>query len=129
MSEEILFECIIPGRPGIKKNSKQILFNKRTGRRFIKSSDRYEAWELEIAPIISRAKKDILINFPINLSVKVYLKNHQWEGDLSNYLEGIQDLMQKCEIYVDDKLIHGLDDCRKIFDDPKERTEIKITRL
>jgi Holliday junction resolvase RusA-like endonuclease len=129
IENEVLFHCVIPGRPGIKKNGKQIRFNPRTRSRFIASSDKYEQWALYACPFIMKAKKDLLINFPINFCLKVYLKNHQWEMDLSNALEGPQDLLQKCEVYIDDKLIHSLDGSRKIFNDPNERIEITITRL
>jgi len=129
MSEEILFHCVIPGRPGIKKNSKQIGFNKYSRKPFFRSSERYEQWELFAAPFIMRAKKDLLINYPVNLCMKVYLKNHQHEPDLSNCYEGVQDLLQKCEVYVDDKLVYSHDGSLKIFNDPKERIEITLTRL
>jgi Holliday junction resolvase RusA-like endonuclease len=128
MSEEILFSCTIPGRTAIKKNGKQIKMNFRTKKRFIGSSDKFEEWALYAAPFIMRAKKDILINFPINLCAKFFFKNHQWECDLSNCYEGIQDLMQKCEIYVDDKLIHSHNNSEKIFGEHNERIEITITR-
>lgn len=104
----ILFECEIPGRVAIKKNSKKIAF--RGGRPRIFSSDNYRIWEADAAPHIVRQKKHF--NLPIQGLIEArfefHFLNHQGEADTSNCIEGPQDLMAKLGVFENDKQIVSL---------------------
>lgn len=122
----ILFQCVIPGRPGILKNSKQIVRTK-AGRTFMKASDRYAIWEKMAYEFINKASRQTQYDFPMNLQCQFYFVNHQYEPDLSNAYQGIEDLLQKTKVILDDKLIYSHDGSRKIFGARSNRIEITLT--
>lgn len=124
---DVLFKCVIPGRPGILKNSKKLI--RAGGRVFPVSSDKYKKFEAFAYMHITKARKGMLIDFPVNVCMKFYCKNHAHEFDLSNAYQGLEDVLQKALIISNDKLIYSHDGSRKIFDDENERIEIEITAL
>lgn len=108
-----LFHCYLPNRCPIKKNTaKRYRFG-------VVYSDAYKAWEKESIPImrIEKMRQGIFkpIDYPIQVKAIFFYASHQWESDLSNALEGPNDLLTKCGIITDDKLIYSLDGSRKIF--------------
>lgn len=123
---KILFECVIPGRPGILKNSKQIV-RTRSGKTFLKASDKYAIWEKMAFQFIAKAGREQQIDFPVNLKCEFYFINHQYEPDISNAYQGIEDLLQKAKVLLDDKLIYSHDGSKKIFGARNDRIEITIT--
>jgi Holliday junction resolvase RusA-like endonuclease len=126
MSGEPLFKCVIPGRARILKNGKSIKKNFVTGKRFIGKSDRYARWEVFAKIFIYRSKPPAKpINFPVILKLTLYLKNHQHEPDLSNAYQGVEDILQKCGVIVNDRLIGGHDGSRKIID-PNEPERVVV---
>ncbi len=120
----ILFECVIPGRVGIKKNGKKIAF--RHGRPKIFSSDKYQLWENESYVHILRLKKDskILPEMLLEAHFEFHFLNHSGEPDTSNCIEGPQDLLAKVGIIGNDKSIVSLRAIKKFGLEPK--TIIKI---
>jgi Holliday junction resolvase RusA-like endonuclease len=121
-----LFEVEIPGRAVIKKNTMR-----RAGRAVYYTAA-FLAWEkhAEFAVRMKRATEpDIAFPFskPMELHLDFHFKSHQWEGDTSNYVEGPQDLLQKCGVIENDKLIYEIR-AKKIFDGT-ERTIIKLYDL
>lgn len=125
---EILFTCVIPGRPGILKNSKKIC-RMRDGRTFLKSSDKYAIWEQMALEHVKAQGMADKINFPVNLSCKFYFTNKKWEPDLSNCYQGIEDVLQKTGVLLDDCWVYGHDGSRKIFGARNDRIEITITKF
>lgn len=126
---EVLFQCVIPGRPGILKNSKKICRNKSTGRAFLKASDKYEIWAAMARLHILKSGQQQKIAIPINLKCVFYFVNHAYEPDLSNAYQGIEDLLQQCNVILQDKLIYSHDGSRKIFGSRNDRIEITITKF
>lgn len=126
---EVLFQCVIPGRARILKNNKKLIRLKSTGRMIPVSSDRYKKWEIFASLFISRARKLKTIDYPVNVQMVFYFKDHQHESDLSNCYQGIEDTLQKCDVIKDDKLIYSHDGSRKVFDEANERVEIIITKF
>jgi Holliday junction resolvase RusA-like endonuclease len=125
---EILFQCVIPGRVRILKNSKKIIKLRGSNRRIPVPSLRYKRWEIYASLFIVRAKKGKPIDFPVNVSMRFYFKDHQHEADLSNLIQGPEDALQKYDVLKNDKFIYSLDGSRKIFGSDKECVEIIITR-
>ena len=66
----------------------------------------------------------------MNAGFVFYFSNHQHEADLSNLIEGPQDLLKELGFIVDDKLIYSLDGSKKVFSkDEPERVEITLTEI
>jgi Holliday junction resolvase RusA-like endonuclease len=125
---EILFTCVIPGRPGILKNSKQIC-RTRSGKTFLKASDKYAIWEHMALAHVKAQGQEQQINFPVNLACKFYFTNKKWEPDLDNCYAGVQDVLQKAGVLLDDSWIWAHDGSRKIFGARADRVEVTVTRF
>lgn len=125
----MLFKCTLPGRARSKKNSKQLFKNNRTGKMFISSSNEFKKWATHMGLFVRQKKPATPIDFPVNLSVKVYLKNHAHEPDLDNVIASVVDLLEDNGVMVNDKLVYSLDGSKKIFGEEIERLEIEMTGL
>ncbi len=123
-----LYQCTIPGRAGIKKNSKRIVRNGR--RTFAVPSDTYKAWESKACTYVKRAMigMQLPITVPVNMRAIFYFENHAHEPDLSNLYQGIEDVLEKCGVILNDKLIYGHDGSRKMFGE-ESRVEIKLQEM
>lgn len=103
----------IEGKVRSKKNGKQIAFNKKTGRRFVRSSDLFKQWEIEAkAQLIMQ--RDVFIQQygsifpmkgPLRLTIRFAMQGLAHEPDLSNLIEGPQDILQEIGIISNDKQI------------------------
>lgn len=121
---------ILYGIPRGKKNSQQIWFNKKTGKRFITQSDNYKQWEKDcLTQIKSKDKKNIA--HLVNVGVKIY-KSDERRSDLVNYLQAVSDLLVKAGVLKDDyfKIIYGYDNSSvHLCEKGRERIEVEITDL
>ena len=59
--------------PRSKKNSQEIIFNKRTGRRMVIQNKRYTEFENDCKWFMPKLEKPI--NYPINLSCHFYVND------------------------------------------------------
>ena len=125
--DNYLFECEIPGRPGILKNGKRLVRAK--GRVIQISSKKYQEFERFAGLFISRNKKHLTITLPVQANVDFYLKNHQHEFDTTNGCEGIFDILQKCEVIIDDKLIYKVVAQKHFIENVEEKIFIKVKLL
>lgn len=141
---DILFKCLIKvNRHGIKKNSKQIFVNKKTGSRFIASSNNSkvsECWlmaRLHIEKI--KQKIDQPIDCDLNATFKFYFPKSVYFtkkgprsktlSDLSNLYELPQDCLQKSGIILNDTLICSHDGSRRLpIDGPDYYLEIILSK-
>jgi len=123
---ELLFSMRLEGRPGIKKNGKRIVNAGR--KRTIISSDRYIAWEKITYLKVAEASRKLDIEPIQHYIFAIYVfnfTNHQHEIDTSNGIEGIQDIMQKARIILDDKYIRN-HWAEKKFNQPEDSVEIYL---
>lgn len=123
---EILFRVTIPGRAGILKNGKKLCRNRATGKMFMRSSDRYEAWSKMAYLHIKQARIPSTINFPVNMAAKFYFKDKQSEADLSNLYQGVEDLLEDAGVLANDRLIVSHDGSGKFFGE-EPRVEVELT--
>lgn len=118
----ILFEATIPGRVPVKKNTA------RHFGRAVVYSKAYRIWAVEASQLI----RNVGINEPISEYFQAdfvfYLKNKQWEPDVSNVCEGPQDILESCNIILNDRLIKHLN-AKKVFDPVNPRLEIVLRSL
>lgn len=115
----------IPLAPISKKNSQQILINRRTKKPFIQPSRAYLDYEARIAWYMPRIST---IDCAVNVKCLFYMPTHR-RVDLTNLLEAIDDILVKAGILADDNftVIESHDGSRVLYDKEKPRTEVYIT--
>lgn len=124
---EIKYTIKIP--PITKKNSQQILTNKKTGRPFIMPSAKYKQYEREAQWFLKPAPPRP-IECSLNIKCLFYLPTRR-RTDLTNLLEAVDDVLVRAGIIQDDHsgIVTAHDGSRVLYDKDNPRTEITITRL
>lgn len=124
----------LDGRVRSKKNSKQIV-KTRAGRSFLKSSDAFKSWEdVARAQLFIQKRKletEGVSKFPITGKLRLVITfemiGRANEPDLSNLIEGPQDLLQELGIIENDKLIIEIE-AKKFMDRPTDTCTIHISQ-
>ncbi len=121
--EEI--KIIIPLNPITKKNSQNIYINKKTGRRFISTSENYKKYANACGFSIPKIKT---IDTAVNVKCLFYMQTRR-RVDLTNLLEAIDDILVNYGVLADDnyKIVFSHDGSRVFYDKENPRTEIYIT--
>lgn len=121
-----MLKIIIPTVPRSKKNSQEIVFNKKTGHRMVIQNKKYTQYEKECKKYMPALSQNI--NFPVNLQCNFYV-NDARRRDIANYIEAIQDILVKYGIIEDDNynIISSLNGCSMEIDRENPRVEIIIT--
>lgn len=120
---------IIKLPPITKKNSQQILTNKKTGRPFIMPSKKYKEYEQAAAWfLVPRPPRPIECS--LNIKCLFFLQTRR-QTDLTNLLEAVDDLLVHVGIIKDDHygIVTSHDGSRCYWDKDNPRTEITITKL
>lgn len=118
----------IPITPRPKKNSQQIIYNKKTKKPMIVQSKLYANFERECGLYLLKYKSNI--DYGINLKIEFYVPDRR-KRDIANYIEAIQDILVKYEVIQDDNynIVSSLDGTRMYIDKENPRVEIEITKL
>lgn len=116
----------IPLKPITKKNSQQIVHNKRTGRPLIVPSKQYKQYEKDCGHFIPCRR--LRISYPVNLQAVYYMPTRR-RVDLINLHEALQDILVKYDVLEDDnfQIIASTDGSRVEIDKENPRTEVEIT--
>ena len=124
---EICYTISLP--PITKKNSQQIMTNKKTGRPFIMPSSQYKKYEREAARFLT-PRPPRPIECSLNIKCLFYLPTRR-RTDLTNLLEAVDDLLVAEGIIADDHygIVTAHDGSRCFHDKLNPRTEIIITRI
>lgn len=124
MSNKLLFQFTIPGRPSVKKNNKRIFSRGRFKK--VLNSLKYEAWERDaILHFKKHGPKDFKkIDQTLEAKFYFYFENKMAEADTSNLIEGPQDLLTKLGVIKDDKLIKRLTAEKFFYDSPRTLIEL-----
>ncbi len=114
----------IPIEPRSKKNSQQVAFNHKTGRRFIVQSENYKKFEKECGKYLPKITP---IDYPVNIKCLFY-KGTKRKCDLTNLLEAIDDILIKYKVIEDDNytIVQSHDGSRVFYDKDNPRIEIEI---
>lgn len=114
--------------PVSKKNSQQIFFNPKTGKRFIAPSKKYKEYEQNAGWFLPRRKEPI--DYSINVKCLFYMPTKR-KCDLTNLLEAVDDVLVKHGIVADDNytIIESHDGSRVLYDKENPRTEIYIEEV
>jgi Holliday junction resolvase RusA-like endonuclease len=121
----ILYEAMIPLNPRTKKNTQQIVINKKTGRPFIMQSSKYKEYEKNAGWFLKKIPEPISV--PVNVKC-VFYREKRIMCDLTNLLEAIDDILVTYGVLADDNftVIVGHDGSRVYIDKENPRTEITI---
>ena len=111
-----------------KKNSQQICFNKKTGKRFIRQSELYNNFERECGYFLNKYKTNI--NTPINIKCTFYVPDKR-KRDLTNLENAIADILVKYKVIEDDNynIIQSWDGFRIIYEKGREEIIIEINQI
>lgn len=123
-----MIKFTIPLVPVSKKNSSQIMINKKTGKPFIMPSSKYRQYEREASRFIPKRKEPI--NTPVNVKCLFYMPTRR-RVDKSNLEEAIHDILVKVGMLADDNrdIIASTDGSRVYYDKNAPRTEVEITEV
>lgn len=122
-----MIKYVIELPPITKKNSQQILTNRKTGRPFIMPSKKYKEYESAALCYLPK-RSGMPLEGPLNIKVLFYMKTRR-KTDLTNLLEAVDDILVAAGIVVDDnyRVIAAHDGSRCYYDKENPRTEIYIT--
>ena len=117
---------IISLPPITKKNSQQILTNRRTGKPFIAPSSAYKRYEQQAMLYLTTKPKAPLQN-PCRVVTLFYMPTRR-RVDLTNLMEAAHDVLVAAGILADDNntIIVSVDGSRVLYDKENPRTEIII---
>lgn len=115
--------------PRSKKNSQQILVNRKTGRPFVSPSSAYKAYQkaaLMLIPVAARQH----IDCPVNVQCVYYMETRR-RVDMVNLIEATLDVLVDAGVLTDDnsQIVAGHDGSRVLYDKEHARTEVTITKL
>lgn len=123
----MVYEYVIPCAPATKKNSQQILINRKTGKPFIAQSAKYSEYETA-ASYFLRPKPEKPIDYPVHVCCRFYMPTRR-KVDTSNLVSAVHDILVKFDVLADDNrdIIASIDGTRTYYDKENPRTEIEIT--
>jgi Holliday junction resolvase RusA-like endonuclease len=126
----IQMRITLPGRPITKKNSVQIIQNKRTGKRLVIPSSAYIQYETDCMYFIPGNYRSLNLAVPCNVKCLYYMPTHG-KVDLANLIEATTDILKKAGVLFDDncEIVAGHDGSRCFYSKENPRVEITITPL
>lgn len=119
----------VTGRPITKKNSQQIIPNRRTGRSIIVPSKQFKTYQKEFLRQTQKHRLKEPIDEPITLTACYYMPTRH-KVDITNLMSATHDLLQDAGIISDDsmKVVKSVDGTRVYYDKENPRVEITITK-
>ena len=117
----------IPITPRSKKNSQNIVINKKTGRLMVVQNKVYTQYEKDCKEYMP--KLDNPIDYPINLKCCYYVGDAR-ARDIVNFIEATQDILVKYKVLKDDNynIVASLDGSSMQIDRENPRCVIEITK-
>ena len=111
-----------------KKNSQQILTNKRSGKKFISQSELYKQFERDCYYFLHKYRLNI--DYAINIKATFYVPDKS-KRDLTNLENAIADILVKYNVITDDNynIIRGWDGSRIVYEKGREETILEITKM
>lgn len=111
-----------------KKNSQQILTNKRSGKKFISQSELYKQFERDCYYFLCKYRLNI--DYAINIKATFYVPDKR-RRDLTNLENAIADILVKYNVIEDDNynIIKSWDGSRIIYEKGREETILEITKM
>jgi Holliday junction resolvase RusA-like endonuclease len=121
-----LYSAVVLLNPVSKKNSQQILINRKTGRPFISPSKAYKTFEKDCLSQLPKPEKPI--SSPVNVMCVYYMATKR-KVDLCNLIEATCDILVRAGVLEDDNsgIVVSHDGSRVLYDKQYARTEVTIT--
>lgn len=118
----------LTGDPRTKKNSQQILVNKKTGKAFVAPSKAYKDYEQSCLWQLSKHKWHL--NQPLNVRCIYFMKTRRIV-DLPNLQEATLDILVRAGVIEDDnsRIVVSMDGSFVTHDKERPRVEIIIESL
>ena len=115
--------------PRSKKNSQQILTNRKTGRPFIMPSAAYKAYQ-KAALMLIPAEARQHIDRPVNVKATFYMPTRR-ACDIANLNSALHDILVDAGVIVDDNrdIVAGTDGSRVLYSKDHPRTEVIIEEM
>lgn len=113
--------------PVTKKNSQQIIYNRRTGRPMVIPSKKYLQYEKDAKWFLPAAEA---IEEPVNIKAVFYMPTRR-RVDLVNLQEALLDVLVKHGVIADDNsnIVFSMDGSYVDYDKENPRTEVTICRI
>ena len=130
-----IYHITLSGAPITKKNSSQILMNKKTGRPFIMPSKAYKDYEKSCMWQLQEQKANLPdgaipegINYPVNVRM-IYFMPTRRKVDLTNLESATLDILVACGVLEDDNsnIVVSTDGSRVHYSKEYPRVEIMIS--
>ena len=117
----VMFECVIPGKVGVKKNQRRLIFRGRFPLSL--PSTKYLHWESVALRHVNKSKQGMIL-CELEARFEFHFKNKQAEVDIDNCLGGPLDLLQKAGVIKNDKQVRRVI-AEKFFDsEPMVKVEL-----
>lgn len=117
-----VFRAVIPGRVMVLKNNKRIFGRGR--KKIVIPSAKYVVWEKNAMAALLGPNTRLVIDFAVSAQFDFYFANRSAEPDVSNLIEGPQDVLVKAGVLKDDRLIQSVTGTKHFGESP--RVEIAL---
>lgn len=122
---KILFDRFFPIEPHAQERPRVRVITKKDGTKpfaTVYDPARSKKFKQDFIKLLSLDLPDNIIDEPMIMACKIFIKRPksvtreypEVKPDLSNYIKGIEDAMNKI-VYTDDSKIIGYDECRKFY--------------
>lgn len=119
---------VLPGRPITKKNSQQIIYNRRTKKRQVVQSEYYQAYEEACLWYLKKYR--VRYTGPVQVTARYWMPNRRSWPDLMGLLQATCDILEKAGIIENDRDVVRLDGSEICgIDKENPRTEIRIQEV
>jgi Holliday junction resolvase RusA-like endonuclease len=119
---------ILPGRPITKKNSQQIIYNRRTKKRQVIQSEYYRNYEEACLWYLKKYR--VKYPGPVQVTARYWMPNRRSWPDLLGLEQATADILEAAGVIKNDRDIVSWDGSRIIGVDKKNpRTEITIREI
>lgn len=118
---------VILGPPVTKKNSQQMVQNRKTGRWFPVASAQVKKWTKQAVKQLGEQWKQAPLEVPVQVCAIFY--RERAVGDLNNYMAALADALQAARVLRDDRWIESWDGSRPAKDAANPRVELVIMPL
>ena len=123
-----MFKFTIPLEPKTKKNSVQIMKNRKTGAPFVAQSAAYREYQEQCGRFIPKSPKPI--DGKVNIKAVYYMSTRR-KVDITNLHSALHDVLTHYGVIADDSadIVLATDGSRVKYDKDNPRTEVEITAL
>ena len=123
-----MYKLTVLGKPITKKNSMQMITDKRTGRVFPIPSKAFKCYQKVFLSQAKRPKAPI--SEPCNVQAVYYMPTRHMV-DITNLLSATHDLLVDAKILEDDnsRIVKSVDGSRVYYDKENPRVEIEVRRI